>query len=78
MLAITQTALAKKLQIKKSDLSKILSGTKRVRRNQSFLLEDISGVDHLIFMDGTPVQIIEALEETYGEINFRKGRPSGK
>lgn len=75
---ITQTALAAELEMKKSALSLILSGKKRVRRDQARLLQKISGIDHLVWRDGSVKNIVSALEDVYGKINFKRGRPLGR
>jgi len=72
---ITQVALARELGLKKSKMSLLLSDKLRVRRDEARRLEDKSGISRFIWMDGETVDIIKAITEVYGEINFTLGRP---
>jgi len=71
---ITQTDLSEKLGIKKSQLSKILSGKQRLSRKMAIEVEKLTGINRIVFMDGSQADIIEAIEEIYGKINFNVGR----
>ena len=72
---ITQTELARELEIKKCTLNRLLSGKGNVRKNKARIMSKISGIDMIVFMAGEPKEVRAALEEVYGDINFTLGRP---
>ena len=74
---ILQKDLAQRLKMKKSRLSRILSGQARFSREHSREVAGITGIDRDTLLDGPKEKIIAALGEWCGEeINFTPtGRP---
>ena len=75
MKTITQKELSKKIGVDPSWLSKMLRGEKRPNAKFAALLEKETGIGIRVWLYSDHSETIKQLEEIYGPINRKLGRP---
>ena len=72
---IKQKILAKKLRVKSSQLSRVLSGERCFSRGSARYINETFGLPFKVLCLEKGLAIQNLLEEEFGEINFKVGRP---
>ena len=74
-MAMKQKELANILCTQESTLSRLLGSKGGVRPGQAKTFEAISGIQMIYWMTGDGVALRKMIEEKYGAINTKLGRP---